>query len=468
MLASKTLRGAALALALGTTALTPFVLHAQNSVPAAGTAIALPRPAGPDFADLAAKVGPSVVRVSVTGKAQAAAELPPELRGTPFERFFRPQGGQRQAKPQGLGSGFVIDERGFIVTNNHVVGEAESVKVELADGRELAAKVVGTDPKTDLALLKVEAGGKLPALSFGDSDGVRVGEWVMAMGNPFGLGGTVTAGIVSARGRQIGAGPYDDFIQTDASINPGNSGGPLFNAAGEVVGVNTAIYSPSGGNVGIGFAVPSRLVKDVVAELQAHGKVERGWLGVPMQRMDPTMAQAMAVPGDVKGVLVNGVEPDSPAAKAELKAGDIVTAANGKALRQPRDLAEAVGAQKPGAALTLSLLRDGKAMEAKVTLGAPREQQAAAEAPQQGKLGLALAPREGGKGAVVAEVRPDSPAAEHGMQPGDVILKAGDRAVTSPKDVIEAVGKAREAKRPAIALQVERAGSRVFIALPLA
>jgi serine protease Do len=202
--------------------------------------------------------------------------------------------------------------------------------------------------------------------------------------------------------------------------------------------------------------------------LQAHGKVERGWLGVSMQRMDATMAQAMAVPGDVKGVLVNGVEPDSPAAKAELKAGDIVTAANGKAVRQPRDLAEAVGAQKPGAALTLSLLRDGKAVDAKVTLGAPREQQAAAEAPQQGKLGLALAPREGGKGAVVAEVRPDSPAAEHGMQPGDVILKAGDRAVTSPKDVIEAVGKAREAKRPAIALQVERDGSRVFVALPLA
>ena len=407
----------------------------------------------------------------MTGKAQRAEQLPPELRGTPFEKFFRPQQqAQRAPRPHGVGSGFIIDGAGYIVTNNHVVGEAEEVKIELADGRELPAKVVGTDEKTDIALLKVDAGGRLPAVAFGDSDAVRVGEWVMAMGNPFGLGGTVTAGIVSARGRNIGAGPFDDFIQTDASINPGNSGGPLFNGAGEVVGVNTAIYSPSGGNVGIGFAVPAKLVKAVVTELQANGKVERGWLGVSMQRMDKELAGAMAMPADAKGVLVNGVEPNSPAAKAELKPGDVVTAANGKPIAQPRDLAEAVGSVKPGMAMTLSLLRDGKPVEAKVTLGAPRDtrEARAEQAPAQGQLGLALAPRpNGGKGAVVAQVRPDSPAATIGLQPGDVILKAGDRMVEQPKDVIEAVGAAREAKRPAIALQVEREGGKRFVAVPL-
>ncbi|MFC7476879.1 Do family serine endopeptidase [Dankookia sp. GCM10030260] len=472
----RTLAAGALALALGTTALTPFVFQAeaQPAAPATGTAIALPRPAGPDFADLAARVGPAVVRVTVTGHAEAqqVADLPPELRGTPFERFFQQQ--QRQgAKPRrtmGQGSGFIIDASGYVVTNNHVVGEADTVRVELADGRELPAKVVGTDPKTDIALLKVEAGADLPTVKFGDSDHLRVGEWVLAMGNPFGLGGTATSGIVSARGRQIGAGPYDDFIQTDASINPGNSGGPLFNTAGDVVGVNTAIFSPSGGNIGIGFAVPAALVQNVITQLQANGKVERGWLGVSMQKLDAELAGALSIK-DAKGTLIGGVERDGPAAKAGLQPGDVVTAVGERAVTQPRDLAEAVAAVKPGGSITLHVLRDGKAMEQKVTLGQTpdaREARANAEERQsQGNLGLALAPSRGGEGAVIAEVRPDSVAANQGLRQGDVILRAGDRAVKVPRDVAEAVGAARKDGKAAIALQVEREGGRAFLALPL-
>ncbi|MCO6419735.1 DegQ family serine endoprotease [Siccirubricoccus sp. KC 17139] len=464
----------ALALALSTTALVPLVPSSQalaQSAPA--TALALPRPVGPDFADLAARVAPSVVRISITGHTEGPtpAELPPELRGTPFERFFRqfPQGGQPR-RIVGQGSGFIIDPAGYIATNNHVVGEADTVKVELADGRELPARVVGTDPKTDLALIKVEAGSPLPAVSFGDSDKLRVGEWVLAMGNPFGLGGSVTAGIVSARGRQIGAGPYDDFIQTDASINPGNSGGPLFNAAGEVVGVNSAIYSPSGGNVGIGFAVPSALAQNVIAQLKEHGRVERGWLGVSLQRLDPQLAEAMNL-RDARGTLVAAVEPDSPAAKAGVQPGDVITGVNGRIAALPRDLAEAVAELRPGSTATLAVLRNGEARELRVDIGqVPDAREARArERGENGQasLGLALAPARDGQGVVVAAVRPDSIAANQGLQPGDVILRAGDRQVRAPRDLQEAVSAARRDNRPAIALQIEREGGRAFVALPL-
>ncbi|GGC52903.1 serine peptidase [Siccirubricoccus deserti] len=462
----------ALTLALSTTALTRWTpAEAQSSAPAPGTAVALPRPVGPDFADLAARVAPAVVRISITGHTDATpVQLPPELRGTPFERFFQQR--QRMA-PQGRriagqGSGFIIDSAGYVVTNNHVVGRADAVKVELADGRELPAKVVGTDPKTDLALLKIDAGGSLPTVAFGDSDQLRVGEWVLAMGNPFGLGGSATAGIVSARGRQIGAGPYDDFIQTDASINPGNSGGPLFNAAGEVVGVNAAIFSPSGGNIGIGFAVPSALAQHVVEQLKEHGKVERGWLGVSMQQLDPALAGALGT-GEARGALIGAVEPDGPAAKGGLQPGDVVTQFNGRAIVQPRDLAEAVAEVHPGSVATVTVLRNGKRVEERVTIGQTadtREARASEEAPQQG-LGLALAPGRGGQGVVVAGVQPDSIAAAQGLQPGDVILRAGDQALRAPRDLAEAVQSARRDNRPAIALQIERDGGRAFIALPL-
>jgi serine protease Do len=470
------LAAGALALALGTTALTQWSPHATAQSVAPGTAVALPRPVGPDFADLVAQVSPAVVRINVVGRTPTA-QIPPELRGTPFERFFRErQGSQGQRRPMGQGSGFIIDPAGFVVTNNHVVGQAEAVRVELADGRELEARVVGSDPRTDLALLKIEAGGNLPTVAFGDSDRLRVGQWVLAMGNPFGLGGTATAGIVSARGRQIGAGPYDDFIQTDASINPGNSGGPLFNAAGEVVGVNAAIFSPSGGNIGIGFAVPSSLAQSVVEQLKESGRVERGWLGVVMQPVDAALAEALQLP-DSKGALIGAVEPDGPAAKAGLQPGDVVVGFNDHVIEIPRDLAEAVGSLKPGAKAKATVLRDGERREQQVTLGdMPDSQEAAASGGGSGSaeaepatgLGLALAPRSrDGSGAVVAQVQPGSVAATQGLQPGDVILRAGDRTVSRPGDVAEAIGAARRSGRPAIALQIERNGGRAFVALPL-
>lgn len=482
---NRMIAGGALALALATTALTPWAFRAEAQ-PAAGApaaAVALPRAAiGPDFADLVARVAPAVVRVTVSGQVEAtgAAELPPELRGSPFERFFRGQPGRempgREPAPQprrvaGQGSGFIIEPSGFIVTNHHVIGRADSVKVELADGRTLAARVVGSDPQTDMALLKVDAGPTpLPFVRFGDSDALRVGEWVLAMGNPFGLGGTATTGIVSARGRQIGAGPYDDFIQTDAAVNPGNSGGPLFNTAGEVVGINTAIFSPSGANAGIGFAVPARMAQGVLAQLQEGGRVERGWLGVAMQPMDEDLAKAVQA-ADTRGALVAQVEPDSPAAKGGLRAGDVVVGFDGQPIAAPRDLAMAVAGVKPGSAVTVAVLRDGQRAEERVTVGeSPASRAAAGRAEEAGALGLSLAPVPQGKqgGAMVAGVRPASPAAERGLKRGDVILRAGGREVKSPAEVAAAVKAAREAGRPSIALQIEReGGARSFMALPL-
>ena len=469
------LAGGVLALALATTALTGLPGVAQDR---AAPVQAIARTAGPDFADAAARVGPAVVRIRATQapRAVAAMEMPPELRGTPFEDLYRrfgeraPQGGERGNPGRtGEGSGFIVDAEGYIVTNAHVVASAETVEVVLADGRTLAGKVIGRDRPTDIALIKVEAGAKLPTLAFADSDRVRVGEWVMAMGNPFGLGGTVTAGIVSARGRQIGAGPYDDFIQTDAPINPGNSGGPLVNASGEVIGVNTAIFSPSCGNVGIGFSVPSAMVQRVVADLRANGRVERGWLGVSMQPLDAELATALKA-GAEKGVLIASVEADGPAAKAGLKAGDVVTGFNGTAITTPRDLATAVGAAKPGQAMALAIHREGKAEELRVTLGehpASRAEAARPAGEQRPSIGLALGESRDG-GVRVMRVEPGSVAAERGFREGDVIRRVGERAVTKPADVADAMEKARASGDRSIALQVERAGAgRRFIAVPL-
>jgi serine protease Do len=318
----------------------------------------------PDFADLAERVLPAVVNIAVTSEQRM--EVPPELRGTPFERYFRDRRGSRR-QSQGAGSGFIMDPAGLVVTANHVVGNASRVVVSMQDGQEYIARVAGSDDLTDLALLRVEARAPLPALSWGNSSAMRVGQWVLAAGNPFGLGGTVTSGIISARGRDIGSGPYDDFLQTDAPINPGNSGGPLFNMAGEVIGISTAIYSPSGASAGIGFAVPSDLARPIIEQLRSGGRVERGWLGVAVQDIeaeDPGRRRPAA-----RGVLVTGVERGSPAARAGLRQGDQVMAINGERIETSRALVRNIAAVPPGQTVQLTIQREGRATEIAVQVG---------------------------------------------------------------------------------------------------
>ena len=318
----------------------------------------------PDFADLAEQVLPAVVNIAVTGEQRAEVPIPPELRGTPFERQFRERFRGRRQETVGAGSGFVIDPAGFVVTNNHVVGNASRVVVALQDGSEATARVVGTDELTDLAVLRIETGRQLTAVPWGSSTRARVGSWVLAAGNPFGLGGSVTTGIISARGREIGAGPFDDFIQTDAAINPGNSGGPLFNAAGEVIGINTAIYSPSGASAGIGFATPSDLARPVIEQLKREGRVERGWLGVSVQDLVPEDGRSAR-----RGVLVAAVERTSPAGRAGLRQGDVVVAINGDRVETSRALVRTVAAIPPGQTLRLTVLREGREREMPVQVG---------------------------------------------------------------------------------------------------
>jgi serine protease Do len=352
-------------------------LSAIALIPLVGCASAPPARAQrgallPDFADLAERVLPAVVNIAVTSEGRSG-EVPPELRGTPFERYFRERRGGRGPQVQGAGSGFVIDPSGLVVTNNHVVGNATRVTVSLQNGQEYQARVVGADELTDLAVLRVEARGALPAVPWGNSTAMRVGNWVLAAGNPFGLGGSITSGIISARGRDIGAGPFDDFIQTDAPINPGNSGGPLFNAAGEVIGINTAIYSPSGASAGIGFAVPSDLARPVIEQLSRGGRVERGWLGVSVQDAggveEAGGRRTLSGSAPARGVLIAGVERGSPAARAGLRAGDQVVAINGERVETSRVLVRNIAAIAPGQTVRLSILRDGRPTEIPVQVG---------------------------------------------------------------------------------------------------
>lgn len=329
---------------------------------------------GSGFADLVEQVMPAVVNIATQQRLdpnQAIAELPPELRGTPFERQLRERlQRNRGEQVSGAGSGFVIDATGFIVTNNHVVGGATAVRVTFADGTTLPARIVGMDDATDIALLKVDPPRPLRAVGFGRSAATRVGDWVIAVGNPYGLGGTVTAGILSARGRDIGAGPFDDFIQIDAPINPGNSGGPTFNLAGEVIGVNTAILSPGGGSVGIGFAVPAEIVAPVVQELRANGRIARGWLGVSAEPLPAAQGAAGAQPREgPRGVRIAGVTANGPAARAGIRQGDVITAVNGTPIDSPRTLARTVAQLAPGSSARVSLLRQGRAQDVAVPLG---------------------------------------------------------------------------------------------------
>ncbi|MFD0857470.1 DegQ family serine endoprotease [Roseovarius aquimarinus] len=445
------------------------------------------------FADLAQKISPAVVNITTSttvADGRGAGPIVPD--GSPFEEFFRQfqdRGGDspapRQRRSSALGSGFVISEDGYIVTNNHVIESADEIIIEFYEGGELEATVIGTDPKTDIALLKVEADNPLPFVAFGDSDTARVGDWVMAMGNPLGQGFSVSAGIVSARNRAL-SGTYDDYIQTDAAINQGNSGGPLFDMDGKVVGVNTAILSPNGGSIGIGFSMASNVVTRVVDQLQEFGETRRGWLGVRIQDVTEDVAEAMGL--DIAaGALVTDV-PEGPAADAGMKAGDVITSFDGVKVPDTRELVRQVGETEVGKTVRVVVFRDGGTQTLKVTLGRREEAEGAADmdgddtpdaAPEpQTMMGLTLAPLDDelraqlelapdAEGLVVQDIDQVSEAYEKGLRAGDVITEAGQQAVAGIEDLEARIDEAREAGRKSILLLVRSNGQPRFVALSL-
>ncbi|RWP05396.1 MAG: Do family serine endopeptidase [Mesorhizobium sp.] len=430
-----------------------------------------------DFTAIVREKIPAVVAITTTQIIQDQA--------TPGD-FFSPFGspGLGPAQPQvreALGSGFVISSDGYIVTNSHVVAEASEIHVVFSDKETLPAQLVGRDPATDLAVLKIEPRPNMTTTAWGDSDAVQPGAWTIAIGSPFGLGGTVTVGVLSARSRDINAGPYDDFLQTDASINRGNSGGPLFNARGEVIGVNTAIVSPTGGSIGIGFAVPSRTARNVVDQLIRTGRIERGFIGVRLQEITPSIAEALGIPG--KGALVASVEPGSPAEQAGIQAGDVITRFNGKDIQSVHDLTLAAASQKPGTKTTLTRNRGGSQQEIALTIGQrnDEEQQTSAVPKSETadtRLGLSLSPipdearqqlglQPDTTGVFVQEVAPNSLAAENGVQPGDVIVSANNRDVTQPSDIQEEWAKSRQLNKPML-FRISRQGQSLFVAVATA
>lgn len=439
------------------------------------------------FADLAERVTPAVVNISSTHLAAGGYsqfDMPPgsslEDLMRRFEEQMRPQGSRPTTA---LGSGFIISPDGYVVTNNHVIDEADSVTVNLPDGESFEAKIVGVDPQTDLALLKIDAGKPLPHVGWGDSDKLRVGDYVMAVGNPFGLGGSVTAGIVSARGRDIHAGPYDDFIQTDAAINRGNSGGPMFNLTGQVVGVNSAIVSPNGGSVGIGFAIPSNLAKKVVTDLMEKGTVERGWLGVKIQPVTEDIQEALSLPA-AQGALVAEVIKGSPAEAAKLRQGDVILGFDGQPVKGLRDLTRAVANTKVGSKASLTLWRGGQEQTLSVTIArqdpvqmgmAPAPAQEEPKAEPSAQLGVLLAPLdealreklqlpEDAQGVAVIGVEPGGRAASRGIAVGDVIKQIGDEPVSTPDEVNRAL---EDAGRNSVLVLVNRGGEEQFLAFKM-
>lgn len=446
----------------------------------------------PSFAEVAQRVTPAVVNVAVTpndgsGQGHPRVALPQIPKDSPmhdfFERFFdgrsgMPEGFEVPRQVQGQGSGFIIDEEGHVVTNNHVIAQDAEVQVILNDGSKYQARVKGRDPKTDLALLKIDADQPLPYVELGDSDGARVGDWVLAVGNPFGLGGSVSAGIVSARGRDINSGPYDDYLQIDAPINRGNSGGPLFDASGQVVGVNTAIYSPSGGNVGIGFAIPSSTAEAVIAQLKERGQVERGWLGVQIQAVTDDVAASLNLQSS-RGALVASSVPDSPASEAGLRPGDLILSVGGTTIDDFKTLPRMIADTNAGTRLMIEVLRNGKTEQIPVVIGAMPTQKTMAAAADEYKprLGLYLSPLtpqsrkthgiDGeAKGVLVAEVESGSPAQKAGIKPGNLISMIGQQQVTAPEEVVAGVRKATEEKRESVLLLVEQDGEKRFVAVP--
>jgi len=485
------------------------VLAALFLIPAVLPAAAREAPAS--FADLAADLLPGVVNVSSSQNVQARAGNMPEMPvfppGSPFEQFFhdfmeknRPgggggHGGEGQDEDQGpvrkmqsLGSGFVIDSSGIVVTNNHVIDGADEITVTLQDGTSMKAKLIGRDDRTDIAVLQVKPEKPLHALVFGDSAKMRVGDWVLAIGNPFGLGGTVTAGIVSARGRDIRQGPYDDFIQTDAPINRGNSGGPLFNMDGEVIGINTAIYSPSGGSIGIGFAIPSNMAKNVVAQLTKYGKPRRGWLGVRIQQVTPDIAESVGLKPP-SGVMVAGVTEGGPADKAQIHNGDIILKFNNQPVKELHNLPRMVAETAIGAEVPVVIWRDGKEQtvtaeiaempddEKPAALATPAPPPAAPPVAISG-LGLKVAPigpemREkfqlnaDQKGVVITDVNSDSAAAERGLRPGDVIVQVQQEEVNNPADVEARVNRARKQNRKMVLMLIQGQDGLRWVPVPL-
>ncbi len=471
-----------------------IVLPMVASPPASAEAIVPTASVGPSsFAPLVARIKPTVVNIATTEHITGIEDFqqspfPPDMPLPDlFKHFFdqlEPKGFSNRSVAHALGSGFLIDPVGYVLTNNHVIEHADKIQVTTDDGTNYPAKLIGRDPKTDVALLKINADHELPYVKLGPSDAAQVGDWVIAVGNPFGLGGTVTAGIISARGRDLNSGPYDDFIQVDAPINRGNSGGPLFDVQGQVIGMNTAIYSPSGGSVGIGFAIPSSVLLKVSSELRAHGTVERAWLGVRMQ--PETQALALAIGRDhAGGALVITVQEDSPAARAGIKQGDLILAFNGTAVETPRDLARMVGDAHKGDRATLKVLRDGQEHNLTVTLGDLSAEAAASPAEEgngkaePGSIGLTLAPLNQTareqlnlpttvKGVLVNGVAENSPAAESGLLPGDIITYVGDQHVTSPRQLTEKLLALQQDGRKAVPVMIVRNGDSLYIALNLA
>jgi serine protease Do len=454
-----------------------------------------------NIADVVERVNPAVVSIQVTQISNAAHQGPD---GGPFEEFFgkffnerdmqrfkrnqqnRPnQQNEPARKSMSVGSGFIIDQAGFVVTNNHVIDNASEITVKLSTGKSVTAKLIGADPKTDLALLKIETQKALPFVNFGASEQMRVGDWIVTIGNPFGLGQTATTGIISARHRNIGAGPFDDFLQIDAPINKGNSGGPAFNLKGEVIGVNTAIFSPSGGNVGIGFAIPSAQAKKIIGDLKDNGSVKRGWLGVHIQGVTDELADSLGLE-DAKGALVSRVMPKSPAQKAGLKRGDVILGVNDQGVAKLNDLPRLVANLEAGKKAAFNIWRDGKkiTLDAKIGKAQKSEQLAKLETPNtdqsnsrsvsgmklaalddRTRQSLGVATAEGG--VVITDILSNSAAAETGLHQGDIILSVGNKNVSKPADVTRTIDEAKKNDRRAVLLLVKRGASERFVALPI-
>ena len=447
------------------------------------------------FSEIIDRVGPAVVSIRVTGNAPQGGAQMSDI-PAPFKRFFgdnfgfqfgapKPGTPQRAPRVQGMGSGFFIDADGHVVTNNHVIGDAKKIEIMMKDGETFEAELVGKDPKTDLALLKVKSDKKFPFVRFGTSANAKVGDWVIALGSPFGLGHTATTGIVSARGRDIGAGPYDDFLQIDAPINKGNSGGPTFNVRGEVIGVNTAVISPTGVSAGIGFAVPSDMAKSVIAELKEKGAVTRGWLGVNIQQVTKDLAAGLGLQKP-EGALVSNVTENSPAAKSGLQAGDVIVAVNGERIKKMRELPRRVARLAAGQKAAFGIVRSGKERTIDVVIGKmPGAEKMAAANPEKSakpRFGMTLAAIDDrtrarfgiGKdvsGVVVVAVAPGSIAAEKGLRPGDVVRRVSGQEISGPGDLSRLLAKAteqaREKERKAVLVLVNRQGNDRYVALPL-